>query len=104
MERKYKKLVELYPIRYTKDILKERLFYGMTQHLRNSMRYLYKKSDTTYEELMMSAKEAEAEWIDNRTCVKSTVVSEDPGKKERQELKQRIKKTDWKCKSSKSSN
>ena len=33
MELKYKKLVELYPGRYTKDILKERLFYGMTQHL-----------------------------------------------------------------------
>ena len=47
------------------------------------MRYLYKKPDTTYEELMMSAKEAEAEWIDNKAHVKSTVVNEDPGKKER---------------------
>ena len=92
MELKYKKLVELYPGRYTKDILKERLFYGMTQHLRNSMRYLYKKLGTTYEELMMSAKEAEAEWIDNKARVKSTVISEDPGKKEREELKQRIEK------------
>ena len=33
MELKYKKLVELYPGWYTKDILKERLFYEMTQHL-----------------------------------------------------------------------
>ena len=33
MELKYKKLVELYPGQYTKDILKERLFYRMTQHL-----------------------------------------------------------------------
>ena len=81
MELKYKKLVELYPGWYTKDILKERLFYTMTQHLRNSMRYLYKKPDTTYEELMMSAKEAEAESIDNKSRVKSTVVSEDPGKR-----------------------
>ena len=47
---------------------------------------------TTYEELMMSAKEAEAEWIDNKALVKSTVVNEDPGKKEREELKQRIEK------------
>ena len=92
MELKYKKLVELYPGRYTKDILKERLFYRMTQHLQNSMRYLYKKPDTTHEELMMSAKEAEAEWIDNKARVKSAVVNEDPGKKEREELKQRIKK------------
>ena len=34
-----------------------------------------------YKELMMSAKEAE--WIDNKVRVKSTVVSGDPGKKER---------------------
>ena len=92
MELKYEKLVELYPRRYTKDILKERLFFGMTQHLRNSMRYLYKKPNTTYEEVMMSAKEAKAEWIDNKAHVKSTVISEDPGKKEREELKQRIEK------------
>ena len=54
------------------------------------MRYLYKIPDTTYKELMMSAKEAEAEWIDNKARVKSTVINEDPGKKEREELKQRI--------------
>ena len=58
----------------------------MTQHLQNSMRYLYKKSGTTYEELMMSAKEVEAEWLDNKACVKTTIVNEDPGKKEREEL------------------
>ena len=74
----------------------------MTQHLRNSMRYLYKKPDTTYEELMMSAKEAEAEWIDNKTHVKSTVVNEDQGKKEREELKQKDRKADRECESSKS--
>ena len=41
---------------------------------------------------MMSAKEAEAEWIDNKARVKSAVISENPGKKEREELKQRIEK------------
>ena len=60
----------------------------MTQHLHNSMRYLYKKEGTTYEELILSAKEAEVEWIDNKAHVKSTVVNEDPGKKEIEELKQ----------------
>ena len=56
------------------------------------MRYLYKKPETTYEKLLMSAKEAEAEWIDNKAHIKPTVVNEDPGKKEREELKQRIEK------------
>ena len=91
LEFKYKKLVVLYPDRYTPHILKERLFYGMTQHLRNSMRYLF-KPETTYEELLMSAKEAEAEWLENKTMrAKATSTSlPDPGKKERDELKQRI--------------
>ena len=40
----------------------------------------------------MSAKEAEAEWIDNKARVKSAIINEDPGKKEREELKQRIEK------------
>ena len=50
-------------------MLKERLFYGMTQHLRNSMRYLYKQSTTIYDELLQSAKEAESEWMDNKLRV-----------------------------------
>ena len=93
LEFKYKKLVLLYPERYTPDILKERLFYGMTQHLRNSMRYLF-KPETSYEELLSSAKEAEAEWIENKSVrAKATVATlPDPGKKEREELKQRIEK------------
>ena len=71
IELKYKKLVELYPGRYTEEMLKERLFYGMTQHLRNSMRYLYKQPTTVYDELLQSAKEAESEWIDNKLRVKN---------------------------------
>ena len=63
IETKYKKLTELYPNRYHSGMLKERLFYGMTQHLRDSMRYLYKKDETTYDELLLTAKEAECEWL-----------------------------------------
>ena len=72
-------------------MLKERLFYGMTQHLRNSMRYLYKQPTTAYDELLQSAKEAESEWMDNKLRVKSTMV-DDPGKKEREELKERLER------------
>ena len=91
IELKYKKLIELYPGRYTEEMLKERLFYGMTQHLRNSMRYLYKQPTTAYDELLQSAKEAESEWMDNKLRVKSTMV-DDPGKKEREELKERLER------------
>ena len=54
------------------------------------MRYLCKKSGTTYEELIMSGKKAEAEWIDNKAGVRSTVINEE--KKERDKLKLRIEK------------
>ena len=88
---KYKKLVELYPGLYTEEMLKERLFYGMTQHLRNSMTYLYKQPTTAYDELLQSAKEAELEWLDNKLRVKSAMV-DDPGKREREELKERLER------------
>ena len=57
------------------------------------MRYLF-KPETSYEELLSSAKEAEAEWIENKSVrVKATVATlPDPGKKEREELKQQIEK------------
>ena len=98
IELKYKKLIELYPGRYTEEMLKERLFYGMTQHLRNSMRYLYKQPTTEYDELLQSAKEAESEWMDNKLRVRSTTTGaqpdsvDDPGKREREELKERLER------------
>ena len=55
LEFKYKCLICLYPDRYSLNILKERLFYGMTQHLRDSMKYLYKESETRYEQLLSAA-------------------------------------------------
>ena len=61
LEFKYKRLICLYPDRYNLNILKERLFYGMTQHLRDSMRYLYKETETGYEQLLSAAREPEPE-------------------------------------------
>ena len=62
----------------------------MTQHLRDSMRYLYKEIESGYEQLLSAAREAEAEWIESKTIkVKATSVV-DPGKKERDELKAQI--------------
>ena len=94
LEFRYKKLVTSYPDRYNSNTLKERLFYGMTQHLRDSMRYLYKQPMTTYEQLLASTKEAEAEWLEHKTIrSKATTASQaDPGRKEREELKSRIDK------------
>ena len=64
----------------------------MTQHLRDSMRYLYKETETGYKQLLSAAREAETEWIESKAIkVKATSVV-DPGKKERDELKAQIDK------------
>ena len=90
IETKYKRLIELYPGRYDSEMLKERLFYGMTQHLRDSMRYLYKKPETNYEELLLTAKEAECEWTEHKTLkTKQTTVGEDT---KHEELRSRLDK------------
>ena len=92
LEFKYKRLICLYPDRYNLSILKERLFYGMTQHLRDSMRYLYKETETGYEQLLSAAREAETEWIESKTIKAKVTSVVDPGKKERDELKGQIDK------------
>ena len=63
----------------------------MTQHLRDSLRYLYKRKDTTYEELLATAQEAELEWMNNSTPMKETHVK-DPGKGEREILNRSVDK------------
>ena len=72
--------------------MKERLFYGMTQHLRDLMRYLYKETETGYEQLLSAAREAETEWIESKTIKAKVISVVDPGKKERDELKAQIEK------------
>ena len=54
----------------------------MTQHFRDSMRYLYKQELTTYEELLNSAKEAESEWLEHKSIKVKAATVADPGKKE----------------------
>ena len=46
---------------YEKSILKERLFHGMHQDLRDSIRFCYKKAETTYDELLNETLDAERE-------------------------------------------
>ena len=65
----------------------------MTQHLRDSMHYLYKHPDTTYDKLLLTAKETECEWLEHRTTkMKQTTVGEDVDHKEREEIKVRLDK------------
>ena len=51
LEAQFKKLKEKVPRCYDKSMLKERLFHGMHQQLKDSIRFCYKREETTYEEL-----------------------------------------------------
>ena len=89
----YKKLEKQMPSKYDKEELRKRFFFGMTQNLRDSMRYLYETSDIGYEEFLIRTKKIEDEFHQNRTGarMKSTVVEESGGeiahlKKEIEEL------------------
>ena len=50
------------PERYADDTsLKDRLFYGMHQHMKDSLRYFYTKSETSYADLLKAGYAAEIE-------------------------------------------
>ena len=57
------------------------------------MRYLYKCPETTYDELLLTAKEAECEWLEHKSIrSKQTITCDDVEKKEREEIKVRLDK------------
>ena len=51
LEAQFKKLREKVLGHYGHSMLKERLFHGMNQQIRDSIRFCYKREETTYEEL-----------------------------------------------------
>ena len=65
LERAFKKLHDAFLQRYREEHLKERLFHGVNQQTRDSMRFLYSKSSTTYDTLLSAIKEAEIEWTED---------------------------------------
>ena len=62
IEKIFKKLRKQIPERYhDKTLLKDRLFHGMHQHLKDSLRYLYTQATVSCSELLQAAYAAEVE-------------------------------------------
>ena len=61
LEAQFKKLKEKVPGCYDNSMLKECLFHRMYQQLKDSIRFCYKREETTYEELFWEAVEAKKE-------------------------------------------
>ena len=58
--------------------LKDRLFHGVKKHVRDSVRYLYSNPQTTYSELMVTARRAERETEETKVKVRSAAATEVP--------------------------
>ena len=61
LEHKFRLLQEKCPGRYGSDALKERLFHGMIDKLRDSVRYLYSQPDCDFNKLLKAAMTCEFE-------------------------------------------
>ena len=66
VEQQFKRLRALYPGRYDRSQLKERIFQGMHPHLRDFMQFLYMKDDGSYEEFLAAVYEAENERTESK--------------------------------------
>ena len=92
LEQKYKYLKEKFPDKYQTKDLKDRLFHRMYPHIHESMRFLYKKPEVTYEELLSKTLEAEKDFCSSKsTSVKSkTAIVENEASPSLQKLTQEI--------------
>ena len=62
IEKLYKKLMDQLPDGYPdKALMKDRLFYGMHPYMRDSLRFLFQKSEIDYTQLLKAASAAEIE-------------------------------------------
>ena len=81
LEQKFKYLKEKFPDRYQMTDLKDRLFHGMHPNIRESMRFLYKKPEVSYEEFLSETLEAEKDCSDGKMTasakIKSAVANND---------------------------
>ena len=80
----------MYPDRYDRSQLKERVFQGMHPHLRDSMRFWYMKDDVSYEEFLAAVYKAENEGTESKVLnvkAKAMTVEKIIDDKERNDLK-----------------
>ena len=92
LKKSFRKLQEAFPDRYKEEQLKERLFHGVNQQTRDSMRFLYTKESTTYESLLAAIKEAEIEWMESKGQFRMKAANVIDRTDEIEELKQKIEK------------
>ena len=81
MELIYQQLHDKLLGRFDEQQLKDHLFYGVSQSLRDLSKYLYKDPTVTYQALLKAIEETESEYGEGRATVraKSATIAEDTG-------------------------
>ena len=69
LELTYRRLHDHLPERFDERQLKDRLFYGVSQSLRDSSWYLYKDPMVTYQALLKALEETESEYIEGKASI-----------------------------------
>ena len=69
LELTYRRLHDRLPERFDEHQLKDRLFYGASQSLRDSSRYLYKDPTVTYQALLKALEETESEYVEGKASI-----------------------------------
>ena len=90
LERAFKKLQEAFPQRYGQEQLKERLFHGVNQQMRDSMQFLYMKETTMYDTLLAVIKEAEIEWLESKGQIRMKSATVVDRRDEIEELRKKL--------------
>ena len=90
LEQTFRKLRDKFLERFDVTQLKERLFYRMSQGLRDSVRFLFKDSSVTYTKLLEVAEEAEGEWTEGKVNVRSKAATVKPDDNGLTDLKEKI--------------
>ena len=76
VEQWFKMLRALYPGRYDRSQLEEKIFQGMHPHLRDYIRFLYMKEDVEYEEFLAVVYESETNSSEGKVLnVKAKVIT-----------------------------
>ena len=69
LELTYRWLHNCLPEQFDEHQLKDRLFYGVSQSLRDSSQYLYKDPTVTYQALLKALEETESEYVEGKASI-----------------------------------
>ena len=75
LELTYRRLHDHLPERFDERQLKDCLFYGVSQSLCDSSRYLYKDPTVTYQALLKALEETESEYVEGKASIRAKAAA-----------------------------